>query len=86
MFAMFTSFMSVGRVPDGWKIAIVTPFYESGLTKSSDVSAYGPISPTSAACKVTKRDVMSDLFTYLRANSLSYLTQSAWLSLWQVCN
>ena len=49
---MFTSFMSIGQVPQEWKHAIVTPVYKSG--SPSSVANYRAISHTCVACKLMK--------------------------------
>jgi len=43
--AIFTSFMSVGQVPQAWNGATVTPIFKGGI--ASDPSNYRPISLTS---------------------------------------
>ena len=65
---IFESFMSVGRIPDEWKRAIITPIYKSGL--ASDVSNYRPIALTCVACKIMERVIVSDMLHFLREQRL----------------
>ena len=65
---IFESFMSVGRIPDEWKRAIITPIYKSGL--ASDVSNYRPIALTCVACKIMERVIVSDMPHFLREQRL----------------
>jgi len=63
---MFQSFTSVGKIPDGWKTAIIIPLYKKG--SSSQVSNYRPISLTSLFSKLIKRIISAELLHYLQQN------------------
>ena len=75
---MYTSFMSIGRLPKEWSQAIVTPVHKGG--NSSDVSNYRPISLTSVACKVMERIITNDLLLYLREHNVISKHQHGFLS------
>jgi hypothetical protein len=64
----FSSFMSIGQVPETWKTAIVAPIYKKGL--ASEPSNYRPISLTSVVYKLMERIIASDLM----------LSSSTWLT------
>jgi hypothetical protein len=66
---MFDSFMSVGRIPDGWRRAVATPIYKGGL--AADVSNYRPISLTCVTCKIMEKSSPVEYYvicTYLKSN------------------
>jgi len=65
---LYSSFMSVGQVPDDWRRAIVTPIYKGGV--ASDASNYRPISLTCVFCKVMERVIVGDMCDYLRNDGL----------------
>ena len=65
---LFSSFMSIGKLPEDWKNATVLPVYKSGL--SSQVENYRPISLTCVACKVMERVIASSMLQYLRDNHI----------------
>jgi hypothetical protein len=75
---MFTSFFSVGQIPQEWRKAIVTPVYKSG--SSSIASNYRPISLTCVACKLMERIVVGEVLHYLRSNNLISKQQHGFLS------
>ena len=75
---MFESFMSVGKVPTGWKTAIITPLFKKGI--SSQVSNYRPISLTSIFSKLMERVVAEHLIAYLRDHNLISKAQHGFLS------
>ena len=76
--SMFTSFLSVGKLPSEWKTAVVTPIYKSGL--ASDCSNYRPVSLTSVICKIMERIIANDVLVYLRKNNLLSRAQHGFLS------
>ena len=59
---IFTSFMSVGKIPRAWRRATVTPICNGGC--ACDVSDYRPISLTNVLYKIMER-VYSSRFTWL---------------------
>ena len=65
---MFTSFMSVSKLPSSWKTAHVTPIYKKG--PSSDPANYRPISQTSVFCKLLERVVVADVTSYMMQKGL----------------
>lgn len=65
---MFSSFLSVGKMPDAWRSAIVTLIYKGGL--ASDVSNYRPILLTSVFSKVMERIVVAEMSRYMLANGV----------------
>jgi len=60
---LFNNSISVGKIPDDWKKAIITPISKGGL--ASDVCNYRPISLTSVACKIMERVIVQHLLSYL---------------------
>jgi len=58
---LYSSFMSVGQVPNEWKGATVTPAHKGGL--ASDPGNYRPISLTSVFCKLMERVINGELTT-----------------------
>jgi hypothetical protein len=75
---MFTSFMSVGKVPEEWKHALVTPVYKAG--SASNAANYRPISLTCVACKLMERVIVNETLCYLRKHSLLTKQQHGFLS------
>jgi hypothetical protein len=65
---IFNSFMSIGKLPNSWKTAIVTPIFKNGL--SSNPANYRPISRTSIFCKLMERIIAADLRDFLTSNNL----------------
>ena len=76
--AMFSSFLSVGKVPSQWKTAIVTPVYKKGI--SSDCANYRPISLTCVVCKIMERIIACEVLAYARKNKLLSKSQHGFLS------
>ena len=74
---IFESFISIGKVPDEWRSAIVTPVHKGGLV--SIISNCRPISPICIASKIIKR-VVVNLLTYLRHCNLISKQQHGFLS------
>ena len=75
---LFTSFLSVRRIPSSWKNAIITPIYKKGL--SSDSANYRPISLTSVFGKLMERVIVVDMTNYLLTNKLLNPSQHGLLS------
>jgi len=65
---LYSSFMSVGQVPNEWKRATVTPVHKGGL--ASDPGNYRPISLTSVFCKRMERVINRQVLEYLRHHKL----------------
>jgi len=65
---LYSSFMSVGQVPNEWKHAIVTPVYKGGL--ASDPGNYRPISLTSVFCKLMEQVINRQVLDYLQHHKL----------------
>jgi len=74
---MYTSFMSVGKLPTSWKSAIVTPIYKKG--PSSDPGNYRPVSQTSVFCKLMERVIVSDVTAYMSENGFITKEQHGFL-------
>ena len=70
--------MSIGKVPDEWRSAIVTSVHKSGL--ASIISNYRPIFLTCVASKVMERVAVVNLLTYLRYGNLISKQQHVFLS------
>ena len=75
---MYSSFLSVGKMPSSWKSAIVTPVFKKG--SSSDPANYRPISQTSVFCKLMERAVTEDITNYMLKNNLISSQQHGFLS------
>ena len=58
---IFESIISIGKVPDEWCSAIVTPVHKGGL--ASIIFNYRPISLTCVASKVIERVVVVNVLT-----------------------
>lgn len=65
---IYKSFMSVGKVPEQWKNATVTPIFKGGV--GSDPSNYRPISLTSIFSKIMERVVAVQILSYCRQHGL----------------
>ena len=75
---LYTSFMSVGDLPQAWKAATVVPIYKKG--PASDPSNYRPIALTCVLCKLMERIVAADLLAYLVKHELITKQQHGFLS------
>ena len=75
---IYTSFMSVGKVPMAWKVSIVTPIYKSGL--ASDPGNYRPIALTSIFSKLMERIISAQILEYCRKHCLISEQQHGFLS------
>ena len=76
--SLFASCQSVGKIPDEWRSAIVTPLYKGGI--SSAVSNYRPVSLTRVACKIMERIIASEMISYLHAHDVISKQQHGFLS------
>ena len=75
--AVYTSFMSVGQIPQAWKQAIVTPVFKGGI--ASDPFNYRPISLTSFS-KLMERVVVLDMLRYCKQQGLISKQQHGFLA------
>ena len=75
---MYSSFISVGKMPTAWKTAHVTPIYKKG--PSSDPANYRPISQTSVYCKLMERIIVADVTAYMRQKGFISKQQHGFLS------
>jgi len=75
---MFASFMSVGKMPNSWKVANVTPLYKKG--PSSDPANYRPVSQTSIFCKLMERVIVADVTYYMKQKGLISKHQHGFLN------
>ena len=75
---LFSSFMSIGKVPQNWKHAVVTPIYKNG--SASCVSNYRPISLTCVACRLMERVIVNKTLKFMRANNAITKHQHRFLS------
>ena len=75
---MFTSFMSIGKIPEEWKHAVVTPVYKNG--SASSAANYRPISLTCVACKLMERVIVNETLCFLRKHGLITKHQHGFLS------
>jgi len=74
---LYNNSMSVGRLPDEWKKAVITPIAKGGI--ASDPCNYRPISLTSVACKVMERIIVKQLSGYLHQHGLISKQQHGFL-------
>ena len=65
---LFNMSLKTGNVPQGWKIANVTPIYKKG--SKSDPKNYRPVSLTSIVSKVLEKVVRSQLAAHLKEHSI----------------
>jgi ribonucleases P/MRP protein subunit RPP40 len=70
--------MSVGKIPNEWSHAIVTPVYKGA--SASSVTNYRPISLTCVASKIMERVIVCDLLIYLRRHNVINKQQHGFLS------
>jgi len=60
---LFSSFLSIGKIPSAWKRTIITLIFKNGM--SSNPANYRLVSLTSVFGKVMERVVAADMFDYL---------------------
>ena len=75
---MFSSFMSVGKIPSGWKTANITPLYKKG--PSSDPANYRPVSQTSVFCKLMERVIVAEVTYYMKTKGFISKHQHGFLN------
>ena len=66
---LFQASIDQSRIPDEWRLAVVTPIYKN-KGKKSDPCNYRPVSLTNVIGKVMERVVKEQLTTYLEKNEL----------------
>jgi len=71
---LFSSFISIGKVPQNWKHAV----YKNG--SASCVSNYRPISLICVACKLMERVIVNKTLNFRRANKVITKHQHGFLS------
>ena len=75
---LYNNSMSVGKLPDEWKKAVITPIAKVGL--ASYPCNYRPISLMSVACKVMERIIVKQLLGYLYQHGLISKQQHGFLT------
>ena len=80
---IFNTFISVSKIPQNWKTAIVTPIFKKG--SSSDPHNYRPVSVTSVFCKVMERIIVSEITAHLYKNNLITSDQHGFLKQLSTC-
>ena len=75
---LYSSFLSVGKIPDEWRRAVVTPIYKSG--PAGDVSNYRPIALTCVFSKIMECVVANDISGYLLHKGLISKQQHGFLA------
>ncbi len=64
----FSLSMKLAKIPDSWKMALITPIHKSGSRTS--VTNYRPISITSCCSRILERIVNRRILSYLNENNL----------------
>ena len=75
---IFEALMSIGRLPDEWRSATVTPLFKKGLP--TQCTNYRPVSLTSVVCKVMERVIVSQLTECLRKHRIISKQQHGFFS------
>jgi len=75
---LYTSFLSVGTIPDEWRCAVVMPIHKGG--PADDVSNYRPIALTSVFSKIMERVVASKTSSYMLQHGLMNKQQHGFLT------
>lgn len=70
---LFTQSLSLGLIPDDWRVGKVVPVHESG-DKDSPLN-YRPISLTSIPCKIMEHVIYSLIMKFFDSNSLFHPAQ-----------
>ena len=68
MTMLFNQSLFLGKVPEEWKMANVSPIFKKGSRKVA--ANYRPVSLTSISCKIMEAAVRETILTYLKRNSL----------------
>ena len=75
---MFNLCLSLGKFPEIWKMAKVTPIYKDGSRK--EISNHRPISVFPVVSRLFEKLVHDQLYTYLNSNNLISSGQSGFRS------
>jgi len=78
---LYTSFLTVGRIPDEWRRAVVMPIHKG--VPSDDVSNYrsiGGLALTSVFSKIMERVVASEISSYILQHGLINKQQHGFLT------
>jgi hypothetical protein len=75
---MFSNFMSVGKLPDEWKYAVITAAIPKNGSPN-DIANYRPISLTSVICKIMERVIVCEMLTFLRTHGVINKQQHGFL-------
>ena len=70
---IFNSSIRSGKVPDDWRLALVTAVHKKG--SRSMASNYRPISLTSQICKLLEKIIRNNIIEFLEGNGLICLEQ-----------
>ena len=70
---LFSLSLDLGRLPDAWKMGVVTPIHKDGPRNL--VSNYRPITVTSCCCRILERIIRNRLTDYLSLNGIISDTQ-----------
>jgi len=65
--------MAMGKVPDDWKRANVTPIFKKG--SKADPGNYRPVSLTSVCCKMLESLIKDEMMSHLEKNNLITASQ-----------
>ena len=76
---LFNLSITLNKVPDEWKEAIVSPVFKGRLEDRQDLGSYRPISLTSCVVRTMEKLVNGQVLNYLSTNSLLYEHQSGFL-------
>ena len=66
---LFQASIAQGKIPDEWRVAVVSPIYK-GKGKKSDPSNYRPVSLTCVIGKMMERLVKEQMINYMERNNL----------------
>ena len=74
---LFNLSITLNKVPDEWKEAIVSPVFKGGRKDRQDPGSYRPISLTSCVARTMEKLVNGQVLNYLSTNSLLYEHQAS---------
>ena len=67
MFIIFDTSLQLGKIPDAWRLALVTPIYKNKGSKKN-AENYRPVSLTSIACRIMESIIRDAFLRYSKAN------------------